>query len=115
MLNRRTETRLRQVGKAVIIDLVGDVTNRDQDTIKRAYAEASAAEPEQVFFNLEHTEYINTTGIGVLISMVMEARESGHKIGFFGMSAHYRKVFTLVRLPLYADMYESEGEALASL
>jgi hypothetical protein len=39
----------------------------------------------------------------------------GRKIGLYGMSAHYRKVFTLVRLPLYAELYESESEALATL
>jgi hypothetical protein len=45
----------------------------------------------------------------------MEAEKTGHEIGLFGMSAHYRKVFTLVRLPLYAQMYGSESEALASV
>jgi len=45
----------------------------------------------------------------------MEAEKAGRKIGLYGMSAHYHKVFTLVRLPLYADMYESESEALASV
>jgi anti-anti-sigma factor len=115
MLEKKTETRLRRVGTAVIIDLLGDVTNRGQDTIKRAYEEALQGEPERVFFNFGDTEYINTSGIAVLISLVIEAEKVGRKIGLFGMSAHYHKVFTLVRLPLFADMYESESDALASL
>jgi anti-anti-sigma factor len=115
MLSKRTETQLRQVGKVAIIDLVGDVTSRDQQAIRNAYAKALASEPEHILFNFNDTEYINTTGIGVLISIVMEAERAGRKIGFYGMSAHYRKVFSLVRLPLYADMYKNESEALASL
>jgi anti-anti-sigma factor len=115
MLNKKTETRLRRAGKAVIIDLVGDVTNQGQETIKNAYAEALQSASERVFFNFGDTEYINTSGIAVLISIVMEAEKAGRKIGLFGMSAHYHKVFTLVRLPLYADMYRTEGEALAAL
>jgi anti-anti-sigma factor len=115
MLHKRTETRLRQVGRAVVIDLIGDITDQGQRTIKSAYAEALAKGPECVFFNFGDTEYINTSGIAVLISIVMEAEKAGQKIGLFGMSAHYRKVFTLVRLPLYAAMYGSESEALTFL
>ena len=114
MLDKKTETRLRRVGPAVIIDLRGDVTNRGQDAIRSAYEEALQGEPERVFFNFGDTEYINTSGIAVLISLVIEAEKAGRKIGLFGMSTHYQKVFKLVRLPLFADMYESESEALAS-
>ena len=115
MLNKKTETRLRRADKAVIIDLVGDVTNRGQEVIRSAYAEALRDNPERVFFNFKDTEYINTSGIAVLISLVMEAEKAGRKIGLFGMSAHYQKVFELVRLPLYADMYQTESEALTDL
>jgi anti-anti-sigma factor len=115
MLNKQTETRLRRIGDAVVIDLIGDLTERDQPAIRAAYGDALREEPQRVFFNFERTEYINTSGIAVLIAIVMEAEKTGRKIGLFGMSPHYRKVFTLVRLPMYADLYENEGEALAAL
>jgi anti-anti-sigma factor len=115
MFSRETETRLRRVGNAAIIDLIGDVTNWGQEAIESAYARALESQAERVFFNFGETEYINTSGIAVLISVVMEAEQAGRKIGLYGMSAHYHKVFNLVRLPLYADVYGSEGEALASV
>ena len=114
-LEKTTETRLRHVGEAIIIDLSGDVTNRGQQAIESAYEQALDGEPQRVFFNFSDIEYINTSGIAVLISLVMEGERSGRKIGFFGLSAHYRKVFKLVRLPLYADVYDTEDEALGSL
>lgn len=115
MLTKETKTQSRQVGTSIIIDLIGDVTNQGQEAINSAYTQALAKKPERVFFNFGDTEYINTSGIAVLISLVMEAEKTGQKIGLFGMSAHYRKVFTLVRLPLYAQMHASESDALASL
>lgn len=115
MTQQTTEARVRRVDQAAIIDLKGDVTNQGQQVIRNAYAEALKSEPTRVFFNLRDTEYINTSGIAVLISLVMEAEKAGRKIGLFGMSAHYKKVFELVRLPLYADLFESETEALATL
>jgi anti-sigma B factor antagonist len=113
MLIKKTEAGLRQVDRAVIIDLSGDVSNQGQEAIENAYAEALRNMPERVLFNFSDTEYINTSGIAVLISIVMQAEKTGRKIGFFGMSPHYQKVFELVRLPLYADLYHTESEALA--
>jgi anti-anti-sigma factor len=115
MLTKETKTQSRQFGTSIIIDLIGDVTNQGQEAINSAYARALAKKPERIFFNFGDTEYINTSGIAVLISLVMEAEKTEQKIGLFGMSAHYRKVFTLVRLPLYAQMYAGESEALASV
>lgn len=115
MLNKETKVRLRRVENGVIIDLIGDVTNRGEKAIKSAYQQALEGEPTRVFFNFSETEYINTSGIAVLIGIVMAAEKGGRRIGLFGMSAHYSKVFTLVRLPLYAEIYETENQALASL
>jgi len=115
MLNKPTEARLRRADNAAIIDVSGDVTEQGESAVRSAYVEALEKDPERVFLNFGDTEYINTSGIAVLISMVMEAEKAGRKIGLYGMSAHYHKVFTLVRLPLYADMYASESEALASV
>ena len=115
MLAKKTRIRLRRLGKATVIDLIGDVTNQGETAIESAYAEALEGKPKRVFLNFGDAEYINTSGIALLISTVMEAERAGRKIGLYGMSAHYRKVFTLMRLPLYADMFESENEALASL
>ncbi len=111
----KTETRIRQKGQAVIIDLIGDVTTQGQDAVKQAFAQALDHNPTHIFFNLGRTDYINTSGIAVLISLVMEAEKSGRQVGLYGMTPHYRKVFELVRLPLYAEMFESEAEALATL
>jgi anti-anti-sigma factor len=108
------EARCRLAGTAVVIDLIGDVTERDQPTLQRAYEQAIEDSPDRIFFNFGDTEYINTSGIAVLVSMVMAAEKAGRTIGFFGMTPHYRKVFTLVRLPLYAELYDDERQALAS-
>ena len=115
MLEKTTKTRLRPLDKTIVIDVMGDVAHQGQKVIEDAYAEALESAPKRVFLNFGDAEYINTSVIAALISTAMEAERAGRKIGLYGMSAHYRKVFTLVRLPLYADIYESESEALASL
>jgi anti-anti-sigma factor len=101
--------------KATILELVGDV-NSDGDTlIKDAYRKAVSEGANTVAFDMTNTEYINTSGISVLISVVMEAKKASQKVLVFGVSPHYKKVFDLVRFSVYVTMFDDEASARASL
>lgn len=115
MLSKEIKVELRTAGSAAIIDLQGDVNASGEGVIKRAYRSATEGGAENVLFNLEGAEYINTSGIAVLIGIIMEAQQAGQKMLVYGVSQHYRKIFELVRLPMYVDMFDTEQEALASL
>ncbi len=109
IVTRKTDT-------AVVLELHGDVNSEGDAPIKDAYHTAVAAGgATTVLFNLSNTAYINTSGISVLISIVMEAKKTGNKILVSGVSTHYKKVFDLVRFSLYVTMFDTEEAALASL
>ncbi|MFQ5592997.1 MAG: STAS domain-containing protein [Anaerolineae bacterium] len=105
----------RKVDEAAIIDLQGDVNASGEEAIKGAYHAVTEEGAENILFNLKEAEYINTSGIAVLIGIVMEAQEAKQKVLVYGVSSHYQKIFELVRLPMYVDMFDTEQAALASL
>ena len=105
----------RQEPGAEVIELHGDVSADGEAAIKDAYHEAVAADAGVVLFNLAGAAYINTSGISVLISVVMEAKQSGVTVVVAGASPHYRKVFDLVRFSSFVEMFDDEAAALASL
>jgi anti-anti-sigma factor len=105
----------RKTDDASIIELHGDVNSDGDAAIKGAYHEAVAGGAKTILFNMSKTEYINTSGISVLIAVVMEAKKAGHKILVSGVSPHYKKVFDLVRFSVYVTMFDTEEAALASL
>jgi anti-anti-sigma factor len=109
----RVETR--SVPGATIIDLHGDVSADGDVVIMEAYRAAASGGGGNVLFNLAGTEYINTSGISVLISVAMEAKQHGVTIAVVGASPHYRKVFDLVRFSSFVSMYDDEASALAGL
>jgi hypothetical protein len=47
--------------------------------------------------------------------MLIEASNSGQKVYAFGLSAHFTKVFTMVGITKYAQLFTSEAEAIAAL
>ena len=115
MLSKEIKVDLRKAGEAAIIDLQGDVNASGEEAVKGAYRSATEDGTKNILFNLERAEYINTSGIAILIGIVMEAQKAKQKVLVFGVSRHYQKIFELVRLPLYVEMFDTEQEALASL
>ena len=106
---------IREESGATVIDLVGDVTTFAEDAINQAYQTASADGAMNIIFNFRENDYINSAGIAILIGIVTEARKQDQKLLMTGLSVHFQKIFRMVGLTQYADLYPSVEEALASL
>ncbi len=111
--NVKVETR--KSGNVSIITLKGDITSEGETLLKDTYQTLTREGAVNILFDLKQSAYINTSGIAVLISIVMEAKKAGQKILVSGVSPHYRKVFELVRFSLYVTMFDTEEAALASV
>ena len=106
---------VRGEGSTTIIDLIGDVTTFAEDAINQAYRSASDDGAKTIIFNFRENDYINSAGIAILIGVVTEARKRDQKLLITGLSAHFQKIFRMVGLTQYADLYPSVDEALASV
>jgi anti-anti-sigma factor len=100
---------------ATIIDLAGDVTTFAEESINQAYRDASADGAHNIIFNFREDDYINSAGIAILIGIVTEARKRDQRLLMTGLSGHFQKIFRMVGLTQYADLYLSLDEALASI
>jgi anti-anti-sigma factor len=100
---------------AAVIDLVGDVTTFAEEAINQAYQSASSDGAINIIFNFRENDYINSAGIAILIGVVTEARKRDQKLLMTGLSAHFQKIFRMVGLTQYADLYSSVDDALASI
>ena len=90
-----------------IIDIKGEITAFSEDILAAAHEEASRGGVKAVILNFEGLEYMNSSGIGLLVTTLIRAQRAGHKLLAFGLTDHYRQIFSLTRLddaiPLYAD------------
>ena len=78
-----------------------------------AYARATASGAKRVLFNFSELEYMNSSGIGLLVTLLIRANRQGQRIGAFGLNAHYRDIFELTRLDEAIHIYDDETAALA--
>ncbi len=95
-----------------IIDLVGDVTTFAEDKINNAYREVTNTGARFVLLNFRQNDYINSAGIAILIGIVTEVNRNNQKLAVSGLSQHFQKIFRMVGLAQYADIYQTEEEAI---
>lgn len=96
-----------------VVDVKGDVTAAAEDALTEAFAEASPKGIKRIVFNFEGLEYMNSSGIGLIVTLLVRANRSGQKIAAYGLTEHYRQIFELTRLDDAISIHGTESEALA--
>ena len=97
-----------------VIRLCGDLTWLGEQVLKSAFHTA-AESGANILVDLSRVTAIDTSGIAVLIMIVMETDRQGCKILVSGINPQYKNIFELVRFSLYAPIFDTEENALASL
>jgi len=113
-VSQRTATA--ESGSAVaILAFSGDISSTSKDVILGEYRRLDGS-ASKVLLDFTAVEYINSSGIAIIIQMLLEAGKAGaHAFGIFGLSPHFQKVFTMVGINKYAALYPDEGVAMAAL
>jgi anti-anti-sigma factor len=100
-------------GRVSVLRFTGDISSSSHDALLGTYETVNKSEP--VLLDFSKVDYINSSGIALVIQMLMEANKSGQKIAAFGLTPHFQKVFTMVGITKYASLFPDEGAARASL
>lgn len=112
MLEDELNVSIRHREGIAIIDLVGDVTTFAEEKINNAYNQVTAEGSKQILLNFRQNDYINSAGIAILIGVVTEVNRNGQKLAVSGLSQHFQKIFRMVGLAQYAEIYQDEDEAV---
>lgn len=99
---------------ASIIDIQGDVSAFAEDVLMGAYAEASTPSTRTIILNFTGLEYMNSSGIGLLVTLLIRIQRQKQRLLAYGLSEHYRHIFELTRLNEAIGIYDSEAAAVAA-
>jgi anti-sigma B factor antagonist len=98
-----------------VIDIVGEITSFADADITAAHEKASAESPKAVVLNFTGLDYMNSGGIGLLVTTLIRAQRSGHQLLAYGLTEHYAQIFALTRLNEAIGIFEDEESAVASV
>jgi anti-anti-sigma factor len=93
-------------GEARLV-LRGDVDIAADEVLADAYADAAATGPSRVVLDFGAVDYINSTGIALIVRLLAEARRDHREVVALGLSDHYREIFRITRLSDYLTIADS--------
>ncbi len=101
-------------GGVAVIELKGDVTAACEDQLMDAYREAGREDIRGIVLDFSGLDYMNSSGIGLLVTLIVRARRAHQQVSAYGLSDHYRQIFELTRLDEVISVHTGEDEALAA-
>jgi anti-sigma B factor antagonist len=97
-----------------VLDISGDITAAAEQALMDAYAAASRQGAHAILLNFDGLEYMNSSGIGLLVTLLIRANRASQRLLAYGLSDHYRQILDLTRLSDAIGIHDSEAAALAA-
>jgi anti-sigma B factor antagonist len=97
-----------------VIDLHGEINLGADQALLAAYDAAVQNDPRTVVLNFDEVEYINSTGIALIVGLLAKARKEHRTVRAFGLSEHYRQIFAITRLSDFMGIYADEDSAVSA-
>ena len=96
-----------------ILELQGEINAFSEGTLSDGYTKAEAMNPAIVLLNFEAVDYINSTGIALIVALLGRARASDREMIACGLSEHYVEIFNITRLAEFMTVFPDEAGALS--
>jgi anti-anti-sigma factor len=115
MIDKQLEAGVRHRQGIATIDLHGEINSFAEEALLAAYKEAEANNPEIVVLNFSDVDYINSTGIALIVGLLARARKAHRRLAVFGLSEHYVEIFNITRLADFMMVFPDEASLMAEM
>jgi anti-anti-sigma factor len=96
-----------------VIEIAGEVTRDSDAALQEAY-ERAAEGARAIVLDFSRLEYMNSSGIGLLVTLLVRAQRNHQRILAWGLTDHYRQIFELTRLDEVISICDTEAEAVSA-
>ena len=96
-----------------IIRFEGDISSSSQDAVLGTFSRLPEEGRKRLLLDFTKVDYINSSGIALVIQLLMKASKAGETVALFGLTPHFQKVFTMVGITKYAQIHPNEAAACA--
>jgi len=101
-------------GEMAIIDLEGTIDREAEAALDAAYGDCDQGRAGSVALDFTEVDYINSTGIALLVSLLAKARRDSRPVVAWGLTDHYREIFEITRLADFLEVVTDEHAARAA-
>lgn len=93
----------------------GDISSASRDAVIGSYEALDKTINPSVLLDFKGVEYLNSSGIALVIQVLMAAAKMKQTVAICGLTPHFTKVFTMVGITKYSNLYADQAAALAAI
>ncbi len=106
---------VRQVGDVSVIDAAGRITlGEGSSTLRDALRDLVAKGHKKVLLNLSEVSYIDSSGIGELVSAYTTVANQGGVLKLLGLTKRVKDLLQITKLYTVFEVHDDEASALRS-
>jgi anti-sigma B factor antagonist len=99
----------------VILEMKGRITvGKEASALREKVAELNAAGKKNLVLNLEHVDFIDSTGLGALVISATSARKSGGNVKLLNLNKRNVELLVMTRLATAFEIFSDEQDAVNS-
>jgi anti-anti-sigma factor len=100
---------------ATVFDISGEVTSAAEKQMTETYNQATVTGTRNIILNFSGLDYMNSSGIGLLVTILIRAQRQNQRLFAYGLNDHYKKIFELTRLNEVIGIFDNETDVLAAI
>ncbi len=105
----------RQVGDVTVIDAAGRITlGEGTSTLRDAIRDSVGAGHKKVLLNLGEVNYIDSSGIGELVSAFTTVTNQGGQLKLLNLSKRIQDLLQITKLYTVFEVHDDEAAAIRS-
>jgi anti-sigma B factor antagonist len=102
-------------GDVTIVDVAGKITLGDGSAMLRDQVkELSAAGTKKILLNLGDVNYIDSSGIGELVSAFTSISNTGGSLKLLNLTKRVKDLLQITKLYTVFEVFDDEAQAIAS-
>jgi len=105
---------MREEGHAAVLTLSGRLDLASGSTLKEYVKRLAEKNVTSVHLNLAEVEFINSSGLGALVSVMKEMRLLKGRLTLSNLASYVQEIFEITQLSHIFEIYATEEEALAT-
>lgn len=112
-MNMTTSTR--QVGNVTIVDISGRIVlGEESAALRELVCDLLGKEQKKILLNLSDVNYIDSSGLGNLVSAFTSARKQGGELKLLNLTNKVHDVMQITRLYTVFEILDDEATAVKS-
>jgi anti-anti-sigma factor len=113
VMELQTSTRI--AGDILIVSCKGRIVVGDETALLRANVRNAMTEYRWIILNLSEVDYIDSTGIGMLVGLFATSRNLGGNMWLAGLMKRVRDLLQITKLLTVFETFQTVDEALAKI